>query len=105
VKDKSWRPCEKTRLTAVDVATKTEFSVMIRNEHNKLLARDAEVIQRHTIKVRIDVTVSHPPLERILHVLDWFAEIRVNLACPRSNGFGYRNIREGSKIVVVVVVL
>lgn len=73
MKDKSWRPCEKTRSTAVDVATKTEFSVMMRNEHNKLLTRDAEVIQCHTIEIRIDVAVSHPPLERILHVLNGFA--------------------------------
>ena len=53
------------------------------------------------MKVWIDMMVSNPPLERILDIFDWFAQILLNLACPKSNMIGHRDIGEGSKIVIV----
>jgi hypothetical protein len=46
---------------------------------------DAEIVQTHAMKIRIDVTVSDPPLERILNILKWFAQIFFNLARSRSD--------------------
>ena len=91
MKDKSWRPCEKTRSTAVDVAIGSKVSkgaIPI----NILFTRDAEIVQSHAIKVRVNMTVSNPPLQRILHVFDWFAQIFINLTCPKSDILGHRDI-------------
>jgi hypothetical protein len=66
-----------------------------------LLTRDAKIVQSHAMKVRVNMTVSNPPLERILNVLDWFAQIFINLTRPKSDMLGHRDIREGSKIIVV----
>jgi hypothetical protein len=53
------------------------------------------------MKIRIDMTVSNPPLERILDVLGWLAQILINLACPKSDMISDRNIREGGETIVV----
>jgi hypothetical protein len=68
---------------------------------NILLTRDAEIVQSHAVKVGIDMTVSNPPLERILNILHWFAQILVNLAGPKSDMISHRDIREGGKIIIV----
>ena len=43
------------------------------------------MVQSHVVKVQIDMTVSNPPLERILNIFDWFMQILANLAGLKSN--------------------
>ena len=100
VKDKSWRPCENTRSTAVNVAIGGKVK-WLQIPISILLTRNTKIVQSHAMKVRVNMTVSNPPLERILNILDWFSQIFVNLACPKSNMLGHRDIWEGSEIVVV----
>ena len=53
------------------------------------------------MKVRINVTVSNPPLEGLLNVLDWFSKILLQLASPRSNVIGHQDVCEGHKAIIV----
>lgn len=103
--DNSWRPCEKTHSTAVDVATKNRGTIsnMIGNEHVRKDTWDAKIIQCHPMKVWVNMTVRNPPLERLLDVLNWFAKILLDLASPRSDMPSYRDICKGSKVVIVIV--
>ena len=88
MKDKSGWPCEKARSTAVDVAIGSKVSkgaIAI----NILFTRNAEIVQIHAIKVRVNMTVSNPPLQRILNVFNWFAQIFINLTCLKSDILGH----------------
>ena len=53
------------------------------------LTRDAKIVQSHAMKVWVNMTVSYPPLERILNVLNWFVQIFINLTHPISNMPGH----------------
>jgi len=99
VNERSWRPCEKTRSTAVDVAIK-ELAIEYKINLN-LLTGYAEVVKGHAMKVRIYVTIGNPPFHGLLDVFDWFAKIFSELARPRSNLFGDRDISKGREIIVV----
>ena len=48
------------------------------------------------MKVRINVMVSNPLLERLLDILDWFSKIHLQYASPRSNLIG---VVEASNLV------
>ena len=47
------------------------------------------------------MTVSNPPFERILHILNWFVQILFNLTWLRSNVISNWNIWECSKVIIV----
>ena len=47
------------------------------------------------------MTVSNPPLERILNILNWFVQIFFNLTGPKSNMVSHQDIWEGGEIVIV----
>jgi hypothetical protein len=53
------------------------------------------------MKIQIDMTVSNPPLERILDVLGWLVQILINLARPKSDMISDQNIQEGGETIVV----
>jgi hypothetical protein len=74
---------------------------MIGNGYKIELTWDAEIVQSHAIKIRVDMTVSNPPHQRVFNILDSFAQILFNLACPSSDMIGHRYVREGSEIIVV----
>ena len=59
------------------------------------------MVQSHVVKVQIDMTVSNPPLERILNIFNQFTQILINLTGPKSNMVSHQDIQEGGKIVVV----
>jgi hypothetical protein len=52
------------------------------------------------MKVRINVTVGDPPLEWLLDILDWLSKELLDLAGPRTDVVGYRDV--GEEVVVVV---
>ena len=75
-----------------------------KRKHNKNLTGYTEVVQRHTIKVRIGVTAGNPPFKRVLDVLDWFPKVLSQLAGTRPSLFSHRDVGEGCVVVVVVTV-
>jgi hypothetical protein len=76
---------------------------MIGNEYVRKHTWDAKIIQCHPMKVRVNVTVRDPPLERLLDILNWFAKIFLNLASPRSGVPSHRDVCKGSKVIIVIV--
>ena len=48
--------------------------------------------------------IGYPPFQWVFDILHRFAQVSVNLTCPRSNNFSYRDVREGSKAIIVVIV-
>ena len=89
VNDRSWRPCEKTRSTAVDVAVQDIVSYKIKIEISGIITGYTKIVQHHMKKVRINMAVSHPPLEWVHDIFDRFAEVLINLASARSNIVGH----------------
>lgn len=103
VKDRSCRPCEKTRSTAVDVACKRKISYCTyKQKYHKGITGYAEIVQCHAIKVWVDVTARNPPLKRVLNVLGRFPKVLPQLADMRPDAFGHGDVGKCFEVVVTI---
>lgn len=57
------------------------------------------------MQLRINMTVSNPPLKRVFDVLDWLAQVLVKLTCLRSNALGYRYVCKGVEVIIVIIII
>jgi hypothetical protein len=81
VKGRRWRPCEKTRSTAVEDARIQYISAKDSLDKVIIHTWNAEKIASHAREVRIYAALVKPPLEGISYILNRVAKIIVKLAC------------------------
>ena len=103
VNDRSWQPCEKTHLTAVDVAIWDIVSYWIKIEISEKITRYTKIVQHHMKKVWINMVMSWPPLEGILDIFDRFAEVLITLTSVRSNLIGHWDVCKRFIVIIAIV--